>query len=404
MRYPRNAERRLRRLSEMFPAVVTTGARQAGKTTLLRMAFPDHDYVSLDLPAVANQAERNPDMFLEAHPGPVVVDEVQYAPGLFRHLKAAIDRRRDEMGRYLLTGSQHFGLMRDVSDSLAGRCGMLELENLALSEIEALTPVGEAPLDLARFLVRGQFPELWRVPDIAARDFYAAYLATYLERDVRQILNVQSLRNFERFVRVLAARSATQIHKSNLASQVGVSVGTVANWLSVLETSGQIALLEPWHTNLGKRIAKTPRVYFRDTGLLCFLLNLDDPALLLRSPFLGAVWETFVFAELRKWNEAQGRPVHIWTYRDLGQREIDFVIERAGELSFVECKWEETPGPGEATTIRKVSADLEAKGGPWRAGSHCVVGRPRAAYDIAPGIRAIGVRDLPAVAGATGAG
>lgn len=382
----------------MFPAVVMTGARQAGKTTLLRMAFPEHDYVSLDLPAVANQAERNPDTFLEIHAGPIVIDEVQYAPGLFRHLKAAIDRHRHEMGRYLLTGSQHFSLMRDVSDSLAGRCGLLELENLALGEIETLTPVGDTPLEIARFLVRGQFPELWRVPGLAAREFYASYLATYLERDVRQILHVQSLQKFERFLRVLAVRSATQIHKSNLASQVGISVGTVTNWLSVLEASGQIALLEPWHTNLGKRVAKTPRVYFRDTGLLCFLLNLDDAALLLRSPFLGEVWETFVFAELRKWNEVGGRPFHLWTYRDLGQREIDFVVERAGELSFVECKWEETPGPGEAKTIRKVSVDLARTDGPWRAGNHFVVGRPRASYDISPGIRAIGVRDLAAIA------
>jgi len=292
MQYPRNAESRLRRLSETFPAVVMTGARQAGKTTLLRMAFPDHDYVSLDLPAAANQAERNPDTFLDVHP---------------------------------------------------------------------------------------------------------SYLATYIERDVRQLLNVQSLQSFERFLRVLAARSATQVHKSNLASQVGISVGTVTNWLSVLEASGQIALLEPWHTNLGKRVARTPRVYFRDTGLLCFLLNLDDPGLLLRSPFLGGVWETFVFAELRKTREVAGRPFHIWTYRDHGQREIDFVLERAGELSFVECKWEETPGPGEARTIRKVSADLAATDGPWRAGSHYVVSRPRASYDISPGIRAIGVRDLHTV-------
>lgn len=402
MLYPRKAEQRVRRLSESFPAVVVTGARQAGKTTLLRTAFPHHDYVSLDLPATANQAERNPETFLDQHSGPVLIDEVQYAPGLFRHLKAAIDRHRHEMGRYLLTGSQHFVLMKDVSDSLAGRCGLLELENLSLSEIEALTPVGDGPLDIARLLVRGQFPELWRAPDIAARDFYAAYLATYLERDVRQILNVRSLRNFELFLRVLAAGSATQQHKSKLASQVGVSVGTVTNWLSVLETSGLIALLEPWHTNLGKRVARTPRVFFRDSGLLCFLLGLDDPALLLRSPFLGAVWETFVYAELRKRNETQGRPAHIWTYRDLAQREIDFVVERAGELGFVECKWAETPGPGEAKTIRKVSADLEAKRGPWRPGRHFVVGRPRATYDIAAGIQAIGVRDLPSVVKTTG--
>ena len=245
MYYPRHCAKRLSQLARHFPAVIVTGARRAGKTTLLRAAFPDHHYVSLDLPTIAEQAERNPDLFLRQHPPPVLVDEVQYAPGLFRHLKAAIDAHRHEMGRFILAGSQHFTLMKGVSDSLAGRSALLELENLAFTEIRA---VREAPADargLATLMARGQFPELWRVPALPARDFFASYLATYLERDVRQILRVGSLRDFERFIRILAARPAAMLNRSDIARNVGVAVKTIGEWVSVLEASGQVALLKP---------------------------------------------------------------------------------------------------------------------------------------------------------------
>ena len=232
---------------------------------------------------------------------------MQYAPGLFRHLKAAIDERRHDMGRYILTGSQNFTLMKGISDSLAGRCGIVELENLALHEINAVTPPGDDAASLAGLMARGQFPELWRAPELPAADFFASYLATYLERDVRQILNVASLRDFERFVRVLAARSAAMLNKSDVARDTGVAVKTIGEWVSVLQASGQIVLLEPWHVSFGKRVVKTPKVYFRDSGLLCFLLGLDASTLL-TSPALGAVWETFVFAEMRKLNEAESAP------------------------------------------------------------------------------------------------
>ena len=407
MYYSRAVESKLRRLSGHFPAVVLTGGRQAGKTTLLRRTFPEHRYVSLDLPTVAEQAERNPDLFLAEHPPPLIVDEVQYAPGLFRHLKVAIDGERHAMGRFLLTGSQHFGLMSGVSDSLAGRCGLVELENLSMHEVRARTTVGEDTESTVRMLVRGQFPELWRVPELPPSDFHASYLATYLERDVREILSVRSLRDFERFIRALAVRSAGQLNKSHLARDVGVSAKAVGDWLSVLETSGQIALLEPWHANFGKRLARTPKVYFRDTGLLCFLLNIDEAALP-GSPFLGAIWETFVFAEMRKLGAAAATPPRLWTYRDRAAREIDFVLDRGGQLGFVECKWGERPGRKEARTIRKIDAELAASSSPWRPGRHYVIGRPDAQYDIAQGVRASRVRDLPAIvagpAAASGAG
>ncbi len=392
MYFPRAVEARVRHLAEYFPVVAVTGGRQTGKTTLLRRCFPHHRYVSLDLPSTAELAERNPGEFLERYPAPLVIDEAQYAPALFRHLKPAIDELRHEPGRFILTGSQHFPLMKGVTESLAGRIGLLELETLSLAEIAPHVDLRERAA-LIRLMVRGQFPELWRVADLPASDFYASYVATYLERDVRQILNVTSLRDFERFIRILASRSATMLNKSDVARDVGVSVKAVGDWLSVLQASGQIALLEPWYTNIGKRIVKTPKVYFRDSGLLCYLLNLSEETLA-TSPLLGAVWETFVYAELRKRLAARSTPSSLWYYRDQRAREIDFIVDAGGELRFLEVKWREHPQEADARSILAVDRELRASNSPWRPGQHFVVGTPLDPYSVCDGVRAISVHEL----------
>jgi len=396
MEYPRSIAAKLKELARFFPAIVVSGARQSGKTFLVQKTFPRHQYVSLDLPSVAEQAERNPSEFLRYHPAPLVVDEVQYAPGLFRHLKAEIDRTRHAMGRYILTGSQQFVLMKGVSDSLAGRCAVVYLENLSREEIGAVRPIAETRKALLALMVRGQFPELWRVPSLPGKDFYAAYLATYLERDVRQILNVTSLRDFERFIRMLAARSGNMLNKSDVARDVGVSVKAVGDWLSVLQASGQIILLEPWFVSFGKRIVKTPKVYFRDSGLLCFLLNLDETTLG-SSSHLGAAWETLVFAEMRKLNQMGSHPVNLWYYRDQRAREIDFVLERGGRLALVECKWREHPEAADAPHLRAVRQELASSGSSWKPGPSWVIGTPEASYPMAEGLTAGALRDLPRV-------
>src|SRR6266704_977328 len=241
----RDVEPKLQRSARTRPVMVLTGARQTGKTSTLRRLFPNHHFVSLDLPTEAEQAEKEPESFLRRHPAPAIIDEVQYAPGLFRHLKVAVDARRAKNGQFLLTGSQKFTLMKGISESLAGRADIIELETLSFGEIHRARP--DVGVDHA--IVRGGFPELHADPDIDAVAYYNSYIATYLERDIRSLADVGSLRDFERFVRACAFRSANLLNKADLARDVGISPSTANHWLSVLEASGQIVLLEPWFSN-----------------------------------------------------------------------------------------------------------------------------------------------------------
>lgn len=386
MIFARQISERIQILAKQVPAVVLTGGRQSGKTTLLRTLFSTHRYISLDLPSLAEKAEQEPMAFLKEFPGPLLIDEIQYAPKLFRHLKRAIDEDRHAMGRFILTGSQKFTLMREVSDSLAGRCVWLELEPLSLHELRA----GDARPDddIIATMVRGLFPELWRSPQTSAGDFYATYLATYLERDVRQLLNIVSLRDFERFLRILAARSGQLLNKADVAKDVGVSVKAIGDWISVLSASNQIVLLEPYFQNIAKRSVKTPKVYFADTGLLCFLLNLDESSLI-RSSYLGSVWETLLFAEMRKRLSASGDRARLWFYRDQRAREIDFIVEAGGTLSLVEAKWTEHPTVDDAKNIKAVDQDLLASVIRERPGHHAVLCRSATSFPVTENVRAL---------------
>jgi len=344
---PRIITEKLHRLVESFPAVVLTGARQAGKTTLLRELFSDYQYISLDLPSNAEMAETAPEDLLKRYPAPVIIDEVQYAPGLFRFLKARIDADRHTHGQYLLTGSQKFTLMRSVSDSLAGRSGLCELETLSLAEA---TPAGDIPLEW--FIVRGGYPELYRNPRLQMADFYVAYIASYLERDVRALLKVRELRDFERFLRALALRSGQTLNKAELARDVGISSPTANEWISVLQASNQILLLEPWFSNKTTSLVKSPKVYLADSGLLCHLLGIRSMEALMDSSLRGAIWETFVFSELRK-QHPDG--VDIWYWREQKGTEVDFLVHSGGQFDLLECKWSTHPDRNDTRQLAKVS-------------------------------------------------
>jgi uncharacterized protein len=374
--------------SKQFPALVLTGARQTGKTSLLRQTFPNHRYVSLDLVEDARLAESSPDAFLRSFPPPVIVDEVQYAPQLFRHLKVAIDRQRERMGQFVLTGSQKFSLMKEVADSLAGRVAIRELETLSLREA-----FDQDPIDLVRYLVRGGYPELWNHPEMSSTRFFTSYVMTYLERDVRQILNVTNLRDFDRFLRLCAARNAQLVNRAELAKDVGVAASTIGQWLSVLEASNIVTQLEPWFTNVGKRIVRTPKLYFNDVGLVCHLLALNEETVQ-SSPFVGALWETLVFAELRKRNA--GRATPIFFYRDQQGREVDFLLQKGDGLHCYEAKWTEIPEPRDARSMDIVSALFKTSGSPFRIASQSVICRTRHAHPLTETTRAISCLDMDA--------
>ena len=380
----RTVEARLKKSARTRPVVVLTGARQTGKTSTLRRLFPKHRFVSLDLPSEAEQAEKEPRAFLERHPPPVLFDEVQYAPALLRHLKIAVDRDRQRYGLYLLTGSQKFSLMQGISESLAGRADIVELETLSFTEIRAARPGARIP----DTLVRGGFPELHANPEIDTAAFYNSYVATCLERDVRSISNVGSLRDFERFLRACALRSGNLLNKADLARDVGISPSTANQWLSVAEASGQVVLLEPWFSNRTKSLVKTPKLYLADTGVLCALLNVRSAEDLAASPSVGAIWETFVFAQMRHRERQRGRTGSLFFWRDR-TREVDFLVEAGGRIELLEAKWAEAPTAGDTTSLALARKSI----GEGRV-SGTVLCRTPNAYPLGDGFRAKGIEDL----------
>jgi predicted AAA+ superfamily ATPase len=338
----REISKKLTSLSGQRPVLLLSGCRQTGKTALLRHLFPTHTYVSLDLPLAAQEAEEAGLQFLNKHPAPLIIDEVQYAPGLFRYLKHVVDTHRDQMGAYLLTGSQKFSLMAEVSDSLAGRIATIDLHSLSLSELEKFTQKRAEGNQLLEWILAGGYPEI-HARSLDSEQFYSSYLATYLERDVRQIIQVRDLRSFDRFIRLAATRTGQLLSLNSMASDVGVTTQTIKAWISVLEASNVIQLLEPYYQNLGKRLVKTPKLYFLDTGLACFLTGIRSTRDLAQSALLGPMFETLVFGQIiRKFSNALRTP-NVYFYRDHYGHEVDFVIPIAEKLKLFECKWTERP-------------------------------------------------------------
>jgi hypothetical protein len=334
----RHYESTLSELFAQFPSVVVTGPRQVGKTSLVRRVFPELEYVSLDLPAIAEQAEKSPDAFLGSRREPVIIDEIQYVPNPPRHLKVRIDQEK-RPGRFILTGSQNSSLMQGISERLAGRCGVLNMLNLSAAELREAF----GQFDENGYLFKGGFPELYERPDLDPHYWYASYLSTYLERDVRNILNVGSLRDFDRFLRAVAVRTAQVLSYSDLARDVGIAPNTARQWISVLQASGQVYLLEPYHRNLGKRLVKSSKIYMCDTGLALFLMGFEGWDAASRHPIAGALWETHVIMQVVKHHHSSGKSVPLWFWRTVHGAEVDLLIERGGRFVAVEVKFSEYP-------------------------------------------------------------
>lgn len=392
----------IQRALKTFPAVLVTGARQSGKTTLLREEFgKTHRYVSFERPDTRERALADPVSFLLENPAPVIFDEIQYATGILPYVKDLIDQDR-KPGQWFLTGSQKFQLMNRISESLAGRVAVLELDPLSVGEFNgskapasteelikrifseefAEFPANPPRVDLGDWLLRGGYPEIRLNPEVDRELWFSSYVQTYLERDVRDLVQVADLGVFNRFLRLIAARTGTILNTSEIGKELGVTAPTVKRWLSVLETSQIIYLLPPYHKNFGKRIRKNPKVYFLDPSLAAFLTGLHNREAILNGPSFGALMETAVISEWIKTSRQMGEKVDFYYWRS-GNIEVDLVIERDGRLYGLEIKATATPTLRHADSLAHW---LSLAGKDARGALACSISRPAA---LRPGIRAV---------------
>ena len=387
MRYiPRELERAIRLAARNFPSVVLTGPRLAGKTWLLRHLFPKASYFLLEDPAVVARLRGDPDGFLDDLKTPAILDEVQNVPEVFALVRARIDRQPRRTGQWFLTGSQEAPLMRGVTESMAGRAAVLQLRPLSTRESDSVS------------LLRGGYPEVVARPG-AARLWFGSYVQTYLERDVRAVTAVRDLATFRRFLALVVSRHGQILNKTDLAGPLGVSVPTITQWLGVLETTAQVLIVPPFYENLGKRLVKSPKIYLADSGLACYLLGIESGAELAKSPFLGALFEGFIAAEMIKTQTNRGQRPELYFFRDEQGLEVDFLLPRRdGSVALIECKAARTVTPAMAAPMQRLAEALKKKRPRGiRAEMSLVYQSPKtpvATQAVAAGVRAWDWRDF----------
>lgn len=392
----------IRRAARTFPAILVTGARQSGKTTLLRHEFgKGHGFASLERPDVRARAQADPVAFLDEQRAPLILDEIQYAPDLLPYIKERIDVDR-KPGRFILSGSQSFSLMHGVAQSLAGRVAVVSLDPLSVSEalrakspskVDSLLdrvfgtePLEAAVMDLGDWVLRGGYPEPRLDSSVDRALWFSSYVQTYLERDVRDLLQVGDLDAFGRFLALAAARSGALLNMSDLGRDAGVTGPTARRWISVLEASHVVFLLPPYHENFGKRVIKSPKLYFADPGLASFLLGLHTREAILSGPSAGPLAETAVVSEWWKAFRRRGERPPLFFWSTGTGAEVDLLIERNGHLHALEVKATATPTPHHADALARFLEIAKEKRKPARAALACRVERSTA---LRPGIRAV---------------
>lgn len=367
----RHAEVTIRRLANSYPSVLVTGARQTGKTTLLKKITKTHKvpYITFDDPMEETSAKTDPKTFIELHPEPCIFDEVQYVPDLFRYLKIEIDKNRHN-SMYFFTGSQQFKLMEKATESLSGRIGIIQLYPLSAREIrgdkfsntfiptkdyilkrnKTLSKTKYSVQDTWSRIFLGGYPEVIK-GNVSPKDFYASYLKTYIERDIRNLTQVADETQFLQFITVAAARTSQLVNYQDMAKECGISEVTAKKWLSLLVTSGLVYLLKPYAVNVEKRVVKTPKLYFMDTGLAAYLTRWTSPEVMRNGAMAGAFFETYVVSEIIKSFTNNGEDAPLYFYRDKDKVEIDLLIEENNTLYPIEIKKTASPNAEDAKNL-----------------------------------------------------
>ncbi len=345
---------------KQFPVCILTGARQVGKSTLLKNHLKNYTYVTLDEPLVREVANNDPKLFLSRYKSPLIIDEIQYAPGLLPYIKIIVDENRQTYGQYVLTGSQSFSFMQGVLETLAGRAAIFELYPPSFNEIISL-PNALNIYDVnhvVKQIIKGFYPELITVPTIDHKTWYASYLATYIERDIRQLIKIVDLNKFQTFISLLATRAGQLFNISEISKECGVSSPTIKSWLSALEASYIIFLIKPYSKNISKRLVKSPKLYFIDSGLLCYLLGIDSEDRFFKASEKGHIFENMIVVDYIKQLKQQQSRFEVYFYRDSGGLEVDLLIEKQGLLNGFEIKFSSTVNQKMVDGLVKIKKEL----------------------------------------------